>query len=84
MIRETCLEARAVANDDTRPRQDASRWKHIMYVVYIFKKNESYNVISSDFIISILLRALRQVSLINIYTWLKLLNHLTSNVILKA
>lgn len=51
MIRETCLEARAVANDDTRPRQDASRWKHIMYVVYIFKKNESYNVISSDFII---------------------------------
>lgn len=55
-----------------------------MYVVYIFKKNESYNVISSDFIISILLRALRQVSLINIYTWLKLLNHLTSNVILKA
>lgn len=29
---------------------------------------KGYNVISNDFIISILLHALRQVSLINIYT----------------
>lgn len=57
-----------MANDDIKSRQDVSRWKHITYVVYIFKKSEDYNVISNDFIISILLRALRQVSLINIYT----------------
>lgn len=32
----------------------------------VYKKSKGYNLISSNFIISILLRALRQVSLINI------------------
>lgn len=70
MIRETCLEARAswlMMTLDLLSRR-VSMEAHNVRSVYIFKKSEDYNVISNDFIISILLRALRQVSLINIYT----------------